>query len=454
MAKRKGGYRNNPYNAKAYKFTARRRAALKKAQAKSARERRIKVGIMAAGGVAAVGTALYLGRNTAVGKGVRRDVAKQVRRFSPQHIGRAQNLKRARAAVNPVNKEVMRMAGAISPADTPRAAGTPLHIGPHTPGDQITNPKPDQATFRRTDLGRQSDASVKAARDAIAAEEAWRKSDQGSLARFTDTSESSGPHELIEGQRQPVRRETANRAVAQHQNARLRSGAPAASQDERRDTVNQMIAGDISAVKAIRGIETPIRTNPRATGPTHISAASSQAEQDALWAEYDAQRGLSATRPGTVPHTTASASHTTSVPGVGTSHSAAVSGIGQIIPGWRKLSKEQKAAKRALASSAGLKIDGLGKISRPGAPKPQKPKPPANPSGKSVSEIHGDKILARAGYDPVSEGPGHRLAPGHGSKVGGWEHMDAQQKSIAQAYAYKFGMYVDARTGIYKTRKR
>jgi len=420
MAKRRGGgYRGNPYNAKAYKFTARRRAALKKAQLKSARERRIKVGIMAVGGIAAVGVGVYLGRNTAVGKGVRRDIAKQTRRFSPQHVGRAANLARARAAVNPINKETMRMAGAISPADAPRT-GMPLHIGPHTPGGSLQAKPPDTSQYKRTDLGKQSEASVKEARAAIEAEAAWKASAEGSIARFTDTSEASLPSELTGEKIQPLRRETAARAVGQHQAARSRSGSPNPGKAANRDTVDMMIAGSIDAARAAHGVQTPIRTNPRATGPMHIGAGATAAEHDALWAEIDKNRGLSTTRPG-VPQTTARAANTTSVPGVGTSHSPKLA-VGSSIPGWHGLSKEKKADMRGIAEMGGLKINATGLISSP-AKKAAAKKPPANPSGRTPRQPPAPPHqISTAFYDMPHS------APQHNEQIGNWNLFSDSQK--------------------------
>lgn len=102
MARRR---RYSSYSAGPYKFTSRRRAALQRAQAKSARNRRIKVGIMAAGGVAAVGVSAYLGHKHggAIGS------------YKPA-MANARNALAARLVAQPKAKEATRISSAVSVA--------------------------------------------------------------------------------------------------------------------------------------------------------------------------------------------------------------------------------------------------------------------------------------------------------------------------------------------------
>jgi hypothetical protein len=125
MAKRRS---RKPYN-----FTAKRKNALKKAQLISARKRRILgktgkgAGIAAASAVAGIGL-------TAVGAGVVFGIHAnrngQITRTPPQAKipSAAWSKTQEQKVVSPGSKELVRIAGAISPADTPRDAPRALPL--------------------------------------------------------------------------------------------------------------------------------------------------------------------------------------------------------------------------------------------------------------------------------------------------------------------------------------
>jgi len=455
---RKRAKRYSSYNAKAYKFTARRRAALKRAQAISARQRRIKVGIMAAGGIAAVGTGLYLGHRMGRGK----SVAGSTHKPPQAHPG---NAAAAINAVQPGQKEAVRMAGAVSPAHTPRPT---IGVGsvPHAPGDVGGDGKPDTSNYTRT---RVPDEDPSIVRNEIRAEEAHRKSAEGSLERFTDRSEEQVASILVSGQ--PVHRGTAARAVGVHESNKGNLGVPVSDREQRRDRVDMMIAGSIETARAVHGEAAGIRPNPRAN-PSNVIAPGSRLEREALrhLIEQGESRGYGNdyTRLGpsnAVPTITASAQNRTVTPGSPTIGSGASApaptpnvsppqkqndpfAVGNTIKGWHKIPKDKQNQIRALLGETGKKVSAAGKVSQPGS-KPQKPK--ANPSGMSPQQRAAQTRREKKAQNLAEKGilvmP--RGKPEAGTVLGGWRGFTDDQWKKAQAYAARFNMIIDV-NGVYR----
>lgn len=424
---RRGGYRNNPYNAKAYKFTARRRAALKKAQAKSARERRIKVGIMAAGGIASVGVALYLGRNTSVGKGVRRDVAKQVRRFNPQRVGRAMNIARARAAVNPVNKEAVRVAGAISPAGTPHQAG---HVGitpapfPHAPGTEA--PK----VFTRTVIPTEDPSIV---RGELEAEAAHRASAEGSLDKFMDPGDRGIPMRLVQGR--ALSKTSIRKALRARNKEVVKAGGQAMTGAEIESHVEKMIA-DGTIRSRVTGAQTTIRTNPQAV--PHATAPNSgitQEQFDAITAMDTPQKPVLGTPTskgggrGVVKLPNSPPATSITIPGLGNAQSPFGT---QVTPA--PLTRGQKAAMTRARNKA-AKANDAKPAEHPSTPAFSHAAPQAQPHSPSSPEVRERESWAA------------RI----GKPVGGWTSMSSELKQRAIDRANKSGYTITSSGLIYPT---
>lgn len=465
---RKQAKRYPGYNAKAYRFTQRRRAALKRAQAISARKRKmafVKVGVVAA----SVGAGIYLGRNTAIGKSVRSGVADSVRRIRPPQA-QPGNIAGAIRAVQPDVKEAVRQANAISPAHAPRPT---IGIGsaPHVPGDgnSFTDAKPPEINYTRTRL---PDQIAQEVRDAMAQEDAAKFEAKGdaAIARFVDTSESSLAAEgLVRGQ--PVHRGAAARAVGMHESnkGRMSAGVPATSQ-ERFDTASKIIGDSITAAHAVHGTQTPIRQNPKAD-PTNVIAPGSRLEREYLRSLLEQGEPSSPYGPPElIPARTAASAGAAVLPGrptIGTGSASPRStpnlsppqtaqqafAVGSTIAGWGRIPKAKQAEIRTLLGEVGKKVNAVGKISQPrapGTPWGAHPAPPSNPSGAppqgqgspqqrgaATRRAKREAKMAERGMPKIGS------RPKAGNTLPGWEHMNSAQRKSAHRYAARFHMAIN-----------
>ena len=217
MAKRRG----------AYKLTARRRTALKRAQAISARKRkgqrnkRIAVGVLAVAGVAG---AAYAGHRYGGQAGnIARDLKSRFHASGISAGGVSAN-GAVRAAHQSGAKEATRIAGAISPASTPRPkVKKPQRAA--VPGGQKT-------VIPRVSATQQSELMKRATQPKQPILD-----ENGSVVTNPDRGI---PKELLRGDRISAR--TAHGVLASHEKAKAQSGVRASTNNRRRTIVDKMIA--------------------------------------------------------------------------------------------------------------------------------------------------------------------------------------------------------------------